>query len=88
MINLEKIKLYRINIIIDSGITRNFILLDIVLIYKLDIRIKVILYKLLIINRNLINTNNRIINIKIKKLILEISKEYLKYIRFDIIFIN
>ena len=85
---MKKVKVYKINIIINSGIIKNFILSDIIFIYNLNIRIKIILYKLLIINKDLININNKIINIKIKKLILKIFKNYFKYIKFNIIFIK
>ena len=77
-VNIKKKKIYKINIIIDSRITRNFILFEIVFIFKINIKIKTLFYKLLIINKETINTNNRIINIEIKELILEILKEYLK----------
>ena len=55
---------------IDSGITRNFILSDIIFIFEIDIRVKIIFYKLLVINRETININREIINIEIKKLII------------------
>ena len=85
---MEKIRITKINIIINSGITRNFILLNIIFIFKINIKIKIIFYKLLIINKKVININKRIINIKIKKLIIKIFKEYLEYIRINIILIK
>ena len=88
LVDINKEKIYKTNIIINSGITRNFILLEIVFIFGIDTRIKVIFYKLLIINRETINTNRGIVNIKIKELIIEIFREYLKYIIIDIIFIE
>ena len=53
---------------IDSGATGNFILLNIISIFEIDTRIKVIFYKLLVVNRETINNNGRIMNIKINKL--------------------
>ena len=86
--NIKKKKIYKINIIIDSRITRNFILFEIVFIFKINIKIKTLFYKLLIINKETINTNNRIININIKELIIEISEKYLEYIIINIILIE
>jgi len=59
-----------------------------VFIFKINIKIKVILYKLLIINKETINNNKRIINIKINELIIKIFKGYLKFINFNIILIK
>ena len=87
-VNTSKEKIYKINIIINSGITGNFILSEIVFIFGIDIRIKTIFYKLLVINRETINTNRGIIDIKTKELIIEISGEYLEYIIINIIFIE
>ena len=88
LVNISKEKIYKINIIINLGVIRNFILLEIIFIFEIDIRIKMIFYKLLVINRKAINTNRGIIDIEIKELIMEISEEYLEYIIIDIIFIE
>ena len=50
--------------------------------------IKYYFYKLKIINKKFINKKSRIIKIKIIKIILKISRKYLKYIIFNIIFIK
>jgi len=73
---------------IDSGVTGNFILPDIISIFEIDTRIKIISYKLLVINRETINTNKGIIDIKTKELVIEISGEYLEYIIINIILIE
>ena len=78
-------KIYKVNTIIDSGITGNFILPEIVSIFGIDIRIKAIFYKLLVINREAINANGGIVNIEIKELIMEMPGEYLEYIIMDMI---
>ena len=57
-------------------------------IFKINIKVKITLYKLLIINKEVINNNKGIINIKIKGLIIKIIKEYLKFINFNIILIR
>ena len=88
LVNIEKKKIYKVKTIIDSGITGNFILPDIIFIFEIDIRIKIVFYKLLVINRKAINTNKGIMDIKIKELIMEISGEYLEYIIIDIILIE
>ena len=86
--NIKKKKIYKIKVIIDLGITGNFILPDIISIFEIDTRIKIVLYKLLVINREAINTNKGIIDIKIKELVIEISGRYLEYIIIDIILIG
>ena len=68
------------NVIIDLRVIRNFILLDIIFIFKIKIRVKIILYELLIVNKESINSNKGIVNVKIKGLIIEILKGYLKII--------
>jgi len=55
---------------------------------KLKTRIKYYFYKFKIINKEFINKKSGIIKIKIIKIILKISREYLKYIIFNIIFIG
>ena len=57
-------------------------------IFKINIKVKIILYKLLIINKEVINNNKGIINIKIKGLIIKIFKGHLKFINFNVIFIR
>ena len=86
--NLFKKKIYKIKTIINSETIRNFILLDIISIFKIDTRIKIILYELLVINKEAINANKGIIDIKIKELVIEISGEYLEYIIINIILIE
>ena len=73
---------------INSGVTRNFILPDIISIFEIDTRIKVIPYELLIVNRKAINNNRGIIDIEINELVIEISRGYLEFIIFDIILIR
>ena len=43
---------------------------------------------MLIINKEVINNNKGVINIKINELIIKIFKEYLKFITFNIILIR
>ena len=74
LVNIEKKKIYKVKAIIDSGITGNFILPDIISIFEIDTRIKIISYKLLVINKKAINVNKGIMDIKIKELIIEISE--------------
>ena len=88
LVNIEKKKIYKIKVIINLGVTRNFILPDIISIFEIDTRIKVISYKLLIVNREAINVNKGIIDIKIKELVIEIPGEYLEYIIIDIVLIE
>ena len=88
LVNIEKKKIYKIKVIINLGVTRNFILPDIISIFEIDTRIKKVFYKLLIINRKAINTNKGIIDIKTKELVMEISREYLEYIIIDIVLIG
>jgi hypothetical protein len=57
-------------------------------IFKINIKVKVIPYKLLIINKEVINDNERIINVKINELIMKMFKEHLKSINFNIIIIR
>jgi hypothetical protein len=56
--------------------------------FKINIKVKTTPYKLLIINKEVINNNKRIINIKINELIIKIFKEHLKFITFNIILIK
>ena len=88
LVNIKKKKIYKIKIIIDSGVTGNFILSDIISIFEIDTRIKVILYELLVVNRETINNNRGIIDIKTNELIMEIPKGYLEFIIFNIILIG
>ena len=73
---------------IDSGITGNFILSDIIFIFEIDIKIKIVFYKLLVVNGKAINANKGIMDIEIKELVIEISRGYLEYIIIDIILIG
>ena len=88
LVNIKKKKIYKIKAIIDSGAIENFILPDIISIFEIDTRVKVVFYELLVINREAININKGIIDIKIKKLIIEIFGEYLKYIIINIVLIG
>ena len=74
LVNIEKKKIYKVKAMINSGTTGNFILPDIVFIFEIDTRIKIILYKLLIVNREAINNNGRIIDIKMNKLVMEMLR--------------
>jgi len=88
LVNIEKKKIYKVKTIIDLEATGNFILPDIISIFEIDTRIKTISYKLLVINKEAINANKGIIDIKIKELVIEISGEYLEYIIINIILIE
>jgi hypothetical protein len=57
-------------------------------IFKINIKVKIMPYKLLIINKEVINNNKRVINIEINELIIKILKEHLKFITFNIIIIR
>jgi hypothetical protein len=57
-------------------------------IFKINIKVKTTLYKLLIINKEVINNNKGIVNVKINELIIKMFKEHLKFINFNIILIK
>jgi hypothetical protein len=57
-------------------------------IFKINIKVKIIPYKLLIINKEVIINNKGIINIKINELIIKMFKGHLKFITFNIILIR
>ena len=86
--NQKNKRIYKVNTIIDIGATGNFILPDIISIFGIDTRIKIIFYKLLIVNKEVINNNKGIVNVKIKRLIIKIFKGHLKFINFNIIIIK
>ena len=88
LVNINKKKIYKVNIIINLRVIRNFILLKIIFIFKINIKVKTLFYKLLIINKEVINVNKRIVNINIKELIIKIFKGYLKCIIINIILIR
>jgi len=73
---------------INTGATGNFISPDIISIYEIDTRIKVIPYELLIVNRKAINNNRGVVNIKTNELVMEIPRGYLEFITFNIILIG
>ena len=81
-------RICKVDTMIDIGATGNFILPDIIFIFGIDTRIKIIFYKLLVVNREAINTNGGIVNIKINELIIEIPGEYLEFITFDMVLIG
>jgi hypothetical protein len=56
--------------------------------FKINIKVKIIPYKLLIINKEVINNNGRVIDIKTNKLTIKILKGHLKFITFNIILIR
>ena len=56
--------------------------------FKINIKVKIILYKLLIINKEIINNNKGVINIKINELVIKIFKGHLEFITFNIILIR
>ena len=76
------------NIIINLRVIKNFILLNIMFIFKINIKVKITLYKLLIINKEVINNNKGIMDIKINELIIKMLKGHLKFIIFNIILIK
>ncbi len=57
-------------------------------IFRIDTRVKAIPYKLLVVNREAINSNKGIINIKTKELIIEIPRGHLERIIIDIVLIG
>ncbi len=56
--------------------------------FRIDTRVKVIPYELLVVNREAINSNRGIVDIKTKELIIEMPREYLERIIIDIILIG
>ncbi len=56
--------------------------------FRINIRVKVIPYKLLVVNREAINSNRGIIDIKTKELIIEMPRGYLERIIIDIVLIG
>ncbi len=57
-------------------------------IFGIDIKVKTSPYKLLVVNREAINTNRRIIDINTKELIIEIPRGHLEHIIRDIVLIE
>ena len=57
-------------------------------IFKINIKVKIIPYKLLIINKEVINNNRGIVNVKINELIIKMLKGHLEFITFNIILIK
>jgi hypothetical protein len=87
-VNIREIRIYKVNVIIDLKAIKNFILLSIIFIFKINIKVKTIPYKLLIINGEAISVNKRVVNIEIKELIIKIFKGYLKHITINVILIR
>jgi hypothetical protein len=56
--------------------------------FKINIKVKITPYKLLIINEEVINNNKGVINVKINELAIKILKGYLEFITFNIILIR
>ena len=56
--------------------------------FKINIKVKIIPYKLLIINKEAINDNGKVINVEINELIIKILERHLKFINFNIIIIR
>jgi hypothetical protein len=56
--------------------------------FKINIKVKITPYKLLIINKEVINNNKGIINIEINELIMEMFKGHLEFITFNVILIR
>jgi hypothetical protein len=57
--------------------------------FKINIKVKLIPYKLLIINKEAINNNKGVVNVKINEIIIKIFKEHLnEFITFNIILIK
>jgi hypothetical protein len=77
-----------VDIIINLRAIKNFILLNIVFIFKINIKVKITPYKLLIINGKVINNNKGIVNVKINELIIKMFKGHLKFINFNIVIIR
>ncbi len=88
LVDIERKKVYRVKAIIDLGATRNFILLKIIFIFRIDTRVKVIPYELLVVNREAIKSNRGIIDIKTKELIMEMPRGHLECIIIDIVLIG
>jgi hypothetical protein len=73
---------------INTRVIRNFILLNIMFIFKINIKVKAIPYKLLIINKEIINNNGRIVDIKTNELTMKILEGHLEFITFNVIIIG
>jgi hypothetical protein len=56
--------------------------------FRINIKVKTIPYKLLIINKEAINNNKGIINVEINELIIKMLKGHLEFITFNIIIIK
>jgi hypothetical protein len=56
--------------------------------FKINIKVKTMPYKLLIINEEAINDNEGIVNVKINELTIKILKGYLKFITFNVVLIK
>jgi hypothetical protein len=73
---------------INIRVTKNFISLNIVFIFKINIKVKTMPYKLLIVNGEAINNNGGIINIETNELTIKMFKGHLKFITFNVILIK
>ncbi len=81
----RKKKVHEVKAIIDLGATRNFILLTIIFTFRINIRVKTAPYELLVLNREAINSNKGIVDIKTKELIIEMPRGHLERIMLDIV---
>ncbi len=57
-------------------------------IFGIDIKVKTLPYKLLVVNREAINANRGIININTKELIIEMPRGHLEHIIIDVVLIG
>jgi hypothetical protein len=73
---------------INTRVIKNFILLDIISMFRINIKVKTIPYKLLIVNGEAINNNGGIVDVKTNELIIKILKGHLEFITFNVVLIK
>jgi hypothetical protein len=73
---------------INLRVIKNFILLNVMFMFKINIKVKITPYKLLIINGEVINNNGGIINVEINELIIKMLKGHLESITLNVILIR
>jgi hypothetical protein len=67
---------------------KNFILLNIIFMFKINIKVKTMPYKLLIINKEAIDDNEGIMDVKINELTIEMLGGHLEFITFNMVLIK
>jgi hypothetical protein len=56
--------------------------------FGINIKVKIIPYKLLIVNREVIDNNGGIVDVKTNELVIKMLKGHLEFITFDMVIIG